>query len=227
MRISAAILILFGVTVAIALWLVPNTPVDSDPIFGAGETYATWNSADKSANIALSGGDLTATHTVTTGYVGVRSTIGKSTGKWYWEVTIGAKGGSDAVYPSAMLSTAAFTGPYQTGYWGYLSQGYSECANVETGGKATFGVGDVIGIALDADADTVQFFKNNTSQFTCTSVAGTVYAGLLMYDNNDAMTANFGATALTYTPPSGFNPGLYDAAPAATGFDTTYFEALD
>jgi len=31
-------------------------------------------------------------------------------------------------------------------------------------------------------------------------------------------TTNFGATALTYSPPTGFNAGLYNAPPANSAF---------
>lgn len=47
-------------------------------------TYTKWNSADKDADITLSGGDLT-TSVIGGGTGGVRSLIGKSSGKWYWE----------------------------------------------------------------------------------------------------------------------------------------------
>ena len=47
-----------------------------------------WNSSDN-FDITLSGGDLVAS---VNGPVGVRANMGKSTGKWYWEVTIGGAG---------------------------------------------------------------------------------------------------------------------------------------
>lgn len=52
-------------------------------------TYATWNPADKGANITLSGGNLTAT-TSAFAWDAVRTTISKSTGKWYFEMSITA-----------------------------------------------------------------------------------------------------------------------------------------
>lgn len=52
-----------------------------------GTTYATWNPADKSADITLSLGNLKATQT-TSSWDSVRSTIGKTSGKWYWEYTM-------------------------------------------------------------------------------------------------------------------------------------------
>ena len=53
---------------------------------GGGVTYATWNPADKGADITLSGGNLVATHTSDNAAT-VRANVGKSSGKWYWEIT--------------------------------------------------------------------------------------------------------------------------------------------
>jgi len=50
-------------------------------------TYTTWNSADKDADIILSGGDLT-TSVTGGGTGGIRSLIGKASGKWYWEYNL-------------------------------------------------------------------------------------------------------------------------------------------
>src|SRR5690242_10283612 len=48
-------------------------------------TYATWNPADKGTGVTLSNGNLTIVGTgVSQNFA--RSTIGKSSGKWYWEV---------------------------------------------------------------------------------------------------------------------------------------------
>src|SRR3989344_5257710 len=54
-------------------------------------TFATWNPSDKSASITFSGSDLTATGpTSGSTFFSVRATIGKSSGKWYWESTGGS-----------------------------------------------------------------------------------------------------------------------------------------
>lgn len=49
-------------------------------------TYATLNPSDKDSAITLSGGNLTMS-SATNAWRSVRATIGKSGGKWYWEVT--------------------------------------------------------------------------------------------------------------------------------------------
>ena len=53
-------------------------------------SYATWNPSDKSAYISLSGGDLTISSSSAPNYANIRSTLSKTSGKWYWETTYSA-----------------------------------------------------------------------------------------------------------------------------------------
>ena len=71
----------------------------------------------------------------------------------------------------------------------------------------------MIGIALDLDGGNLEFYKNNVSQgIAATGITGTWYAytaGLWVTTSTTSITANFGSSALTYTPPAGYNAGLY------------------
>lgn len=173
-------------------------------------TYATWNPSDKGTNLTLSGGNLTAT--VGAGGGAVRSTIGKSSGKWYWEVTRNA-GGTDCVIGIANSSAGlnAAIGLDANG-WGYIGSNGNKLNNSSSVAYgATYASTDVIGVALDMDAGTVVFYKNNVSQGTAyTGLTGTIFAAFGTGNTGDNVTANFGATALTYSPPGGFNAGLYN-----------------
>jgi len=177
---------------------------------GSGFTYATWNASDKTASLALSGGDLMATSSASS--QGVRSTLSKSSGKWYWEYLVSTSVANISLgigYSTSTLSNQLGNGNDGAGYIngsGDMSYNFSL---ITTG--ATYTTGDVIGIALDATANTVSFYKNNALQGTVTGLAAgsrfaQIYTGTT---NGGVITANFGATALTYTPPSGFNAGLY------------------
>lgn len=176
------------------------------------QTYATWDSANKSAGITLSGGDLVATNNSGSA-AGVRSTVGVSSGKWYWEITattIGAfarVGISNSSYTFGLLGNTANS-------WGYNKGNGNKFNNGDLGAYgASFATGDVIGVALDLDGGTLTYYKNNTTQGTAfTGLSGTFYAAISVSNTNDVYTANFGATTLTYTPPSGFNAGLYTGA---------------
>ena len=169
-------------------------------------TYATWNSSDKSTNITLSNGNLTATSNGSPGMV--RSTVGVSSGKWYWEIanTNGSPGRTAIANSSALLSAGPGT---DASGWAY-GNGTKINNNTSISYGATYGSGDVIGIALDMDSGTVTFYKNCVSQGVAYSgLTGTMFAALGSNSAAFAITTNFGATPLSCTPPAGYNTGLY------------------
>lgn len=171
-------------------------------------TYATWNPADKNANITLSNGNLTATNSVAN--CAVRATIGKTTGKWYWEITNGSVNEQDIGVGNASMTLNGYVGKDANGVGYDSSDGklYKGDVAVATGG-ATYTAADIIGFALDVDAGTLKVYKNNTLQYTYTyGFTGTIYPALGAFAAASG-TANFGATALTYSPPAGYNAGVY------------------
>ena len=196
------------------------------PPGGASVTYATWNPADKGTNVVLSNGDLTAAVTSAALNNIVRSTIGKSTGKWYWEYTITSFVTTQPLVGVANASATLvgsgfnFCG-FDANGWGY----YGNNGQKYTGGVgAAYGLGyttnDVIGVALDMTNGKVFFAKNGTWQNSGDPVAGTgaAFTGLTgtLYacgpgagSDSQTVTANFGATAFAQTVPTGYNSGLY------------------
>ncbi len=180
-------------------------------------TYATWNPSDKAASFTLSGGDKIAAPDSSGTPGKVRATIGKSSGKWYWEYVI-VSYASD-VYVGVATSAASvdtYTGAEATS-WSMRGDTFGVDKNTNGtptayGGTGTLSPGDVIGVALDMNAGTIVFYINNTSQGTAfTGLTGTLYPSVGDSGTFSAptITANFGATAFTYTPPAGYNAGLY------------------
>lgn len=176
----------------------------------ASATYATWNPADAASGITLSNANLTAAGTA--GFKSVRAGIGKSSGKWYWEVrvTVGTVGIIGAGTSSALLT--GFAGS-NANSWGYYTTGAQYYANAVQATAATYTTNDVIGIQLDMDNKTIEWFKNGVSQNTPLRLrqsagGATISAGTNVYPmaspNGTTETANFGATAFSYTPASGF-----------------------
>jgi hypothetical protein len=185
------------------LWIITSNA----PSF----TYATWNPSDKWANITLSGGNLTAT-TTAAAWDAVRTTISKSSGKHYFEMTItaGTTWWIIGIWNSS--ATLSFYLWSDANGWGYYT-------NWQKGNSwlvaywATYTIGDVIGIAMDMDAGQLTFYKNNVSQGVAfTGITGSLFGmcSLLNIGAASSITANFGATALTYSPPGGFNAWLYN-----------------
>jgi hypothetical protein len=172
--------------------------------------YATWNPSDKHASLTLSNGNLTATHNpVGTNWFSARSTAGKAAGKWYWEASF--SGTTSAVFGigTSAHTLASFPGNGAAGRGYYGPNGQKFVGNTPSAYGASYAAGDVVGVALDMDAGTVEFFKNGVSQGVAfTGLTGTFYAMAAVNTDNGSFTANFGATAFTHAVPSGFSAGL-------------------
>ena len=186
-------------------------------------TPTTWNPLDKGASCTLSAGNLAA-DTNNTG--SVRSVFGASSGKWYWEITNGATGQTHSM-TGVGLSTAlvtsgtnAYPGVDANGYGLYAADGskYSNGTAVGTNEANWDSTGDVVGVALNMDAGTLTFYVNGvTTGVAFTGLSGTFFAmfggGAGSYSS---ATANFGATAFSYTPPPGFYAGFGVVTPDYT-----------
>lgn len=192
-----------------------------------GITYATWNPSDKSSGITLSGGNKTATLN-TSGWRGVRGNIGKSVGKWYWEITVNTADANRDQFNG--IATSGVTLDPSSGNFAdatsntvYLYYGYD--GNKTAGGSVTsaygntYAAGDVIQVALDMDAGKIWFGKNGTwqnsgnpatgSNAAFSSISGTFYPFFGANGSSQSVTTNFGGSSFNYDVPSGFTAGLY------------------
>ncbi|MBI4946210.1 MAG: T9SS type A sorting domain-containing protein [Bacteroidetes bacterium] len=176
--------------------------------FPATPVYTTWNPSDKGAGITLSGGDLGALNTAA-GLV--RSTVGVSSGKWYWEVTkTDAPAGGSIGFAKSTAGINNYPGADANGWMYSGSNGYKYTGGVGVAYGAAYVQNDVIGIALDMDAGSVTFYVNGVSQGVAYSgLTGTIFASVGAGAAGKSWTTNFGATAFAYAVPSGFNSGLY------------------
>jgi hypothetical protein len=173
-------------------------------------TYATWNPSDKSSTITLSSGNLRADHNATSTNNAVRGTIGKASGKPYWEVTAF----NVATQQTVGIATASATlngilGQDING-WGYLNvdgKRYNNGTGVVFG--TTWTTTDILGLAFDIGAGTLQIFKNSVSQGTITGIPGGTWFPAWSGNINDVCTANFGQNAFSQTVPSGFSSGWF------------------
>lgn len=175
--------------------------------YGA-KTYATWNPSDKGTNITLSNWNKTVVNT-TAWWNMVRSTIWKSSWKWYWEVTANSSVSMIIGISNASWNLSSYLGS-DTNSWGWNENSLKYYNAVGTAYGASYTTNDVIWIALDMDAGTLIFYKNNTSQWTAfTGLTWTIYAAVGSI-NSSQTTTNFWATALTYSPPGWYNAWLYN-----------------
>lgn len=170
-----------------------------------GALYATWNPADKSSGVTLASSDLNVTFSSV--YNLVRATKGKSADKWYWEVTVNTA--SQLTIGVANTTESITAGGTWVGIsansWGWFNaNGFLYTNNTAVYNVGTFANGNVLGFALDMDAGTITFYKNNVSVGSFSGLTGTIYPAVGTFNSTtSACTANFGATAFTYTPPTG------------------------
>jgi hypothetical protein len=129
-----------------------------------------------------------------------------ATGKWYFEVTptsFNAANGSCRIGILRNGNTSDFNGNMIV----YNATGDFETYNVTDPAPSTYGQGDVIGVAINFDADTVTFYKNNVSEGSQSFGASDQFVPYVrFYVTSGTMSgvANFGQRAFAYTAPSGF-----------------------
>jgi len=141
----------------------------------------------------------------------ITGTFGMSEGKWYCEATpfaiittleIGIIATSIS-WPSTNFNSP---GAYANGYT-YLSGGNKYNNNSSTAYGASYTTNDVIGIAFDADARTMTFYKNGVSQgtaFSAITAGSYVICARATGVGSSGFVMNFGQRPFAYAAPSGF-----------------------
>lgn len=199
--------------------------------------YAVMNPLQKGANIAISNGNLTSVKTAATSDDILASTIFAASGKFYCEATISAIS-ANVIFgiTSGGVFANAFGNLFYPAY-GYRNDGAkiqsssSDSQATTTAYGASFTTGDVIGIAFDASAGSVTFYKNGVSQgaaFTgLTLTQYGVYAAATNNSSSNTINWNYGQRPFTYTPPTGFLALNTQNLPDATiKKGNQYFDAL-
>lgn len=189
---------------AFAGWQSRDSNYNQNIVAGGGST-TTWNPADKNANMNLSGGDLTAARAAGTGDSGVRAIASASTGKKYWEVTINTLVSTGGDFAPAGIANST---------WNLTFIGASGSAGFT--GSSGFVAGEVACVAVDLDARKLWARRNGgswqpsgdpaagTGGTDISAITGALFAAVFQKNGGDSMTANFGGSAYSQTPPSGY-----------------------
>ena len=132
--------------------------------------FCTLNPLRFSGSPTYSEGNLKAVTTSEAEYVS--SSIAVKSGKWYWETRF------SAITTIVMVGVQNVDVPqnttfYQSGRFSYGSTG-SLYYNSASESLATYTTGDIIGIALDMDGDSISWYKNNTLVTTKTLSSYTI-----------------------------------------------------
>lgn len=178
---------------------------------------AEWDSANKDADVTLSNGDRDAT---SAGWGSVRSKLGRSSGKYYWEVKM-ITAAPTLITAGLVLSTFTVTNntPGQAGSSAGMQSGFnyvSGWTQVESG-TVTFTTNDVVNFACDITNGYLWVGVNNVWSFTgggtpaggtgywVSGISGTVYPAV-GFDSSTSAKAQICAASseLNYSPPSGF-----------------------
>jgi hypothetical protein len=172
-----------------------------------GNSYAVLNPLTKGSGTTLSEANLLI-NTNSAEFYGANATFGISSGKFYWEIVSGSSVGLSLIgIRNSSASTSIYVGGDSNGYAYYQNNGF-KYNGTGTAYGASWTLNDVIGVAFDADAGTLTFYKNNVSQ-------GIAYAGIPAgtwfpafsdgtSGNGTADYVNFGQRPFAYTPPSGY-----------------------
>jgi hypothetical protein len=87
----------------------------------------------------------------------------------------------------------AIQGNYGNTYFSWTDNGQMVINGVSVGTYSSFTYGDIIGLAIDRDANTVKFYKNNTLAYTGTSLSsGDIKVGQFFAPSTGSIIANFG-----------------------------------
>ena len=167
--------------------------------------YCTLNPLASNTTTAPTQGNLYFGTNVSNNYSCV-ATMGVSSGKWYWEWK------PDSAYSIIGITSLSFlpaniapttAGSLAKAYYAGNGQKYDNGSNAVYG--ATFSSANLMGIALDMNAGTITFYKDNVSQGTAYTGLSGVYFPIIGGANAyNAGYINFGQQPFTYTAPSGF-----------------------
>ena len=195
--------------------------------------YACMNPLNKGhSQVTLSNGNLdVSVGSNASAGTKCQSTIGMSSGKYYCEFTCVSGSHNPGLASTATNPYSNFLGD-DAGSWTYGANGkkyHNDPSAVGVNYGASYAAGDVIGVAFDADAGTLTFYKNGASQ-------GVAYSGLLSGPyffatggSNSSLSANFGQRSFEH-PLSTHSPLATSFLPEPTikrgdeGFDTALWQ---
>lgn len=166
-----------------------GAPQGPQPIGG------TWDPTYTAASLALGPGNLFV-YGLGGGSFGVTlGTSGKTTGSWRFSTFI------DLSTPAAPVGVGVGnTSTTLTTYLGatadsicYFGNGTIYTNNTLVTTVATYTTGDTIDVEFDADARTIDFYKNTVlvSSLSISGITGSIRAGATIFYASDALTADF------------------------------------
>lgn len=178
----------------------------------SGSSGAQLDSTYKSNVLTYSNSNTTVTVINAVDSSSPRTTTGKTTGQWYFEVTFG--GGSPLIGSSIADDGTTGSG---TAYWLANGSYWWPNSNSPSFAAPSYAIGDTLCVALDADKKLV-WFKTQTGTWNGDPIAGTggldlsgittgdYYAGMFLYPTaNDFGTLDLASSSWKAVPPTGYS----------------------
>jgi len=167
--------------------------------------YATLNPL--ASGSTLSNGNLDFTTPGVGSSVAVATFEIPKTSKWYFEVTVASTTGT--IGDNSRIGIQATNSVTPSKDVRYYSNGNKSVDASVTAYGASYAATDVIGIAVDSDANTVEFYKNGSSQgsISYTMDSSLTYFPVITEASNTigiTFNANFGQRPFASTAPAGF-----------------------
>jgi len=160
-----------------------------------------------SGGATLSNGNLRVSGTNGVSNAYARGTMALS-GKFYAEFFFDVVNATASIGVDAVTATSGALATSSTSV-SYRSGGNKRVLGTESAYGASWVANDIIGVAVDTAANTVEFFKNGVSQGVITSSAFFAQGDCVFAMAKDDLGsplgyANFGQRPFSYTPPTGF-----------------------
>ena len=168
--------------------------------------YCTLNPLQSASAVTLTNGNLDWVTTNATSFANAVGLIGMASGKWYCEITISQDSSTVGICKSSIVLVS--NPANDANAWAYFWNGNKTNNGSDTSYGASYTTGDVIGIAFDADAGSLVFYKNGSGQGTAfTSLTNGPYFIFVGDQSTPGVGGgycNFGQRPFAYTAPSGF-----------------------
>jgi hypothetical protein len=167
----------------------------------------TLNPNDKSTSSTITNSNLTVSASAAGN--SVRATHSKTIGKWYWEVKLD---NNTAVSIGVANSMYSLTGDHLNTNQRGFQNGTKYPENSAYG--LTPSIGDIIGVAVDLDNGTLEYYRNGSSMgisHTNLKTMGILFPFVRIGAPNASVTFNFGGKPFSYSIPNGFK--MYDYTP--------------
>ena len=167
--------------------------------------YAVWNPLDKRSggSTTYADGNLSSTVGASASTEEAYTTMSFPTsGKWYCEVTVSNIASGNARIGIGNIAVAVDSRA-ANGYF-YQQDGQKYVLGTASAYGSSWTTNDIIGVAFDAGAGSITFYKNNTSQGAITGISITAQWLIGATGKATVLAVNFGQRPFSYTPPTGY-----------------------